>query len=88
MRWTDLSIHLIETHAFFQGKGSAFRLEPAELAAFLKLPAKETTTRGIGPPDRAQARFFIFQLTQGLIKGKMIYIIIAKVLSKCEGGAP
>ncbi len=44
MRWTDLSIHLIETHAFFQGKGSAFRLEPAELAAFLKLPAKEDQT--------------------------------------------
>lgn len=38
MRWTDLSIHLIEEHAFFQGKGSAFRLEPGELAAFLKLP--------------------------------------------------
>ncbi len=44
MRWTDLSIHLIETHAFFQGKGSAFRLEPAELAAFLKLPAKGDQT--------------------------------------------
>ncbi len=41
MRWSDLSIHLIEQHAFFQGKGSAFRLEPAELASFLRLPAPE-----------------------------------------------
>lgn len=42
MRWTDLSIHLIEAHAFFQGKGSAFRLEPGALAAFLKLPAEDS----------------------------------------------
>ena len=41
MRWTDLSIHLIEEHAFFQGKGSAFRLEPEALAAFLGLPEGE-----------------------------------------------
>jgi hypothetical protein len=38
MRWSDLTIHLIEEHAFFQGKGSAFRLEPEALAAFLGLP--------------------------------------------------
>ncbi|MDD4081102.1 MAG: hypothetical protein PHP02_06780 [Eubacteriales bacterium] len=43
MRWTDLTIHLIEAHAFFQGRGSAFRLEPEALAAFLKLPGAETT---------------------------------------------
>ena len=37
MSWTDLSIHLIRRHGFFQGRGSPFRLEPAELARFLKL---------------------------------------------------
>ncbi len=37
MAWTDLSIHLIRKHGFFQGKGSPYRLEPAELARFLKL---------------------------------------------------
>ncbi len=37
MAWSDLSIHLIAEHGFFQGKGSAYRLEPAELADFLKL---------------------------------------------------
>jgi len=31
MRWSDLCIHLIEDHGFFQGKGSAFRIEPVEL---------------------------------------------------------
>ncbi|NLX82280.1 MAG: hypothetical protein GXZ04_00455 [Clostridiales bacterium] len=35
MSWTDLSIHLIKAHGFFQGKGSPYRLEPDELAAFL-----------------------------------------------------
>ncbi len=38
LRWTDLSIHLIRAHGFFQGRGSPYRLEPVEVAAFLKLP--------------------------------------------------
>ncbi len=37
LRWSDLSIHLIEAHGFFQGLGSPYRLEPLELAAFLGL---------------------------------------------------
>ncbi len=31
VRWTSLSIHMIERHGFFEGKGSPFRLEPTEL---------------------------------------------------------
>lgn len=30
-RWTSLSIHLIEVHGFFEGKGSPFRLDPETL---------------------------------------------------------
>lgn len=33
--WSDLSIHMIEEHGFFQGKGSVFRLEPTELVKLL-----------------------------------------------------
>ena len=40
MMWTDLGIHLIQKHGFFQGKGSPYRLEPLELAAFLGLEAE------------------------------------------------
>jgi len=35
MCWTDLNIHMIREHGFFQGHGSAYRLEPDELARFL-----------------------------------------------------
>ena len=35
LRWSDLSIHLIGEHGFFQGRGSAFRLEPRELVQLL-----------------------------------------------------
>lgn len=35
LRWSDLSIHLIEGHGFFQGRGSAFRLEPGDLVHVL-----------------------------------------------------
>jgi len=35
--WTDLSIHMIDQHGFYEGRGSAYRLEPAELADFLGL---------------------------------------------------
>ena len=34
-RWSDLSLHFIEAHGFFQGKGSAFRVEPEDLVAVL-----------------------------------------------------
>jgi len=33
--YSDLSIHLLRVHHFLQGKGSAFRLEPATLAKLL-----------------------------------------------------
>ena len=29
--WSDLNIHLIAAHAFFEGRGSAYRLEPSQL---------------------------------------------------------
>ncbi len=31
IRWSDLNIHLIGEHCFFQGKGSTFRIEPKKL---------------------------------------------------------
>ena len=33
----DLNIHLIAAHGFYEGKGSPFRLEPAELAQVLEI---------------------------------------------------
>jgi hypothetical protein len=35
IRWSDLNIHLIAEHGFFEGKGSAFRIEPKELTQIL-----------------------------------------------------
>jgi len=35
IRWSDLNIHLIGEHGFFEGRGSNFRLEPAELVAII-----------------------------------------------------
>jgi len=35
MRWTDLNIHMIKEHGFFEGHGSIYRLDPIELARFL-----------------------------------------------------
>lgn len=31
IQWSDLNIHLIGEHGFFQGKGSSFRIEPKKL---------------------------------------------------------
>lgn len=36
LAWSDLGIHLIKAHGFFQGQGSPYRLDPAELADFLR----------------------------------------------------
>jgi len=31
IQWSDLNIHLIAEHGFFEGRGSKFRIEPKEL---------------------------------------------------------
>ncbi|MDH4210106.1 MAG: hypothetical protein OEV79_01485 [candidate division WOR-3 bacterium] len=31
LRWSELNIHLIKEHGFFEGKGSPFRIEPTAL---------------------------------------------------------
>ena len=33
--WTDLNIHMIAEHSFFEGKGAFFRIEPAEIISIL-----------------------------------------------------
>jgi hypothetical protein len=33
IRWSDLNIHLIGEHGFFEGKGSSYRIEPGTLIA-------------------------------------------------------
>lgn len=38
--WTDLSIHLIGAHGFFQGQDTKYRLEPTELVDFLNLKSE------------------------------------------------
>jgi hypothetical protein len=35
VRWSDLNVHLIAAHGFFEGKGSTFRIEPAGLVRVL-----------------------------------------------------
>ena len=37
MRWSALGRHMIASHGFYQGLGSEWRLDPAELARFLGL---------------------------------------------------
>ena len=39
--YTDLHIHFIGDHGFYEGKGSPFRLEPEELIMVLEVPVVE-----------------------------------------------
>lgn len=39
--FTDLHIHLIQAHGFYEGRDSLFRLDPAELAEILEVPKEE-----------------------------------------------
>ena len=34
--WSDLNIHMIEKHGFYEGQGSAFRIEPATIASLIE----------------------------------------------------
>ena len=40
VKWTDLQIHMIQDHGFYEGKGSPWRLEPAALKRLLGLHAE------------------------------------------------
>jgi hypothetical protein len=35
IKWSDLNIHLIAEHNFFEGRGSAFRIKPKEIVEML-----------------------------------------------------
>lgn len=35
--WSDLAIHLIEEHGFYQGRGSPYRLDPSKMKRILEL---------------------------------------------------
>jgi len=37
--YTDLHIHFVRDHGFYEGKGSAYRLEPASLVETLEVPS-------------------------------------------------
>ena len=37
MIWSDMNIHLIGKHGFFEGKGAQYRLDPRRLVQFLRL---------------------------------------------------
>jgi hypothetical protein len=40
--YTDLHIHMIGSHGFYEGKGSPFRLEPKDLVEILEVEKEET----------------------------------------------
>jgi len=42
--YTDINIHLVGDHGFYEGKGSLFRLEPADLVKVLEIPAEAQET--------------------------------------------
>lgn len=45
IRYSQLNVHMIREHVFFEGEGSTFRLDPVEIVRFLELePDVETTS--------------------------------------------
>ncbi len=38
LRYTQLNVHMILDHGFFEGKGSVFRLEPEDVVEILEIP--------------------------------------------------
>ena len=42
--YTDINIHLVRDHGFFEGKGSPFRLEPKDLVEILEVEGESQQT--------------------------------------------
>lgn len=36
--WSDLNLHMIGSHGFYEGHGSFFRVDPAEIVAIIGIP--------------------------------------------------
>lgn len=49
--FTDLHIHFILVHGFYEGKGSAYRLEPEDLVAILEVEKPENGLSIPGLPE-------------------------------------
>ena len=43
LTYTQLNVHMIRDHGFFEGKGSVYRLEPEELVEFLEIAPEENS---------------------------------------------
>lgn len=41
LTWSDLNIHMIEKHGFFEGKGAMFRVDPAKAVVVLGIMKQE-----------------------------------------------
>jgi len=41
LRWSDLNIHLVEAHGFYEGEGAPFRIDPAALIRLIDVPAED-----------------------------------------------
>ena len=44
LRYTQLNVHMIRDHGFFEGKGSVFRLEPEETVEILEIQPEPSET--------------------------------------------
>ena len=41
VRYTELGIHLVEQHGFYQGRGATYRVAPADLVTILEVPEEQ-----------------------------------------------
>jgi hypothetical protein len=48
--YTDMNIHFIETHGFYQGEGSLFRSSPDDLVEILEIEASSTNSHRFDIP--------------------------------------
>ncbi len=53
LRWSDLHVHMIEAHGFYEGEGSAWRLAPEKLKRVLGLGPIGNPDCAIGPAPPA-----------------------------------
>ncbi len=47
LSYSQLHVHMIRDHGFFEGKGNVFRLEPEEVIAFLDIQPEATAPENV-----------------------------------------
>lgn len=83
-RWNPLTLHMVRSHGFFSGRGSEFRLEPADLIDGFGLRAGPTAS--LDEIQRLCSRRSIRRYTPAIVPDDMVTAVLTAAMHAPSAG--